>query len=101
MGLTIREVISGKDLRDFVKLPAKIHTGHSNWIPPIYMDEWSFFNPRKNRSFKSCDHIRLLAYRDNIPVGRIMGLVSHRYNEIKDENNARFSYLETYNDQEV
>jgi hypothetical protein len=101
MGITIREVHSGKDLRDFVKLPAKIHAGHSNWIPPIYMDEWGFFNPKKNRSFLSCDHIRLLAYRDNVPVGRIMGLVSHKYNQIKGENNARFSYLETYNDQEV
>jgi len=30
-----------------------------------------------------------------------MGLINHRYNQVKNENNARFSYLETYNDQEV
>jgi GNAT superfamily N-acetyltransferase len=101
MGLIIKEVLTKRDLRDFICLPAKIHQGHKNWIPPIYMDEWSFFNPKKNLSFASCDHIRLLAYRDGKPVGRIMGLVSHKYNQIKKENNARFCYFETYDDHEV
>ncbi len=30
-----------------------------------------------------------------------MGLINHRYNERRNENNARFSYLETFDDQEV
>ena len=101
MELFVKEVITKRDLKTFVKLPAHIHKGHHNWIPPIYMDEWDFFNPRKNKSFSYCSHIRLLAYRDKEVVGRIMGLINHRYNQVKNENNARFSYLETYNDQEV
>lgn len=101
MSLEIREVVSKRDLRDFVYLPAKIHAGHKNWVPPIYMDEFSFFNPRKNKSFNYSKYIMLLAYRDGNPVGRIMGLINLRYNERKNENNARFSYFETYDDQEV
>ncbi len=101
MDILLREVESKKDLVDFVKLPARIHMGHSNWIPPLYIDEIDFFNPLKNKSFGYCDHIRLLAYRNNELVGRIMGLINHRYNQVKNENNARFSYLETFNDQEV
>lgn len=101
MEVVVREVKSKRDLTDFVKLPEKIHANHPNWVPPIYLDDWSFFNPKKNLSFGYCDHIRLVAYRDHVPVGRIMGLINHKYNQIKNENNARFSYLETYNDQEV
>lgn len=101
MELIVKEVVTKRDLRKFIKLPARIHKGHHNWIPPIYMDERDFFNPLKNGSFKYCSHIRLLAYRDGEVVGRVMGLINHRYNQVKNENNARFSYLETYNDQEV
>lgn len=101
MEIVLKEVLTKKDLKEFVKLPARIHQGHKNWIPPLYMDEWDFFNPLKNKSFGYCSHIRLLAWRDKEIVGRIMGLINHRYNQVKGENNARFSYLETYNDQEV
>lgn len=101
MELTVSEVNTKSDLKKFVKLPARIHKDHLNWIPPIYMDEYDFFSPLKNGSFKYCSHIRLLARRDGEVVGRIMGLINHRYNQAKNENNARFSYLETFNDQEV
>lgn len=101
MELIVKEVVTKRDLRKFIKLPARIHKGHHNWIPPMYMDEGDFFNPLKNGSFKYCSHIRLLAYCDGEVVGRVMGLINHRYNQVKNENNARFSYLETYNDQEV
>lgn len=101
MELVIKEVVTKSDLRSFVKLPAIIHKGHHNWIPPIYMDERDFFNPKKNNAFGYCSHIRLLACRNGVIVGRIMGLINHRYNQVKKENNARFSYLETFNEPEV
>jgi hypothetical protein len=65
------------------------------------MDEKDFFNPLKNKSFTYCSYIKLLAWRGDEVVGRVMGLINHRYNEVKNENNARFSYLETFNDQEI
>ncbi len=99
--IIIREVTNAKDLKEFVLLPSKIHRNHKNWVPPIYMDDFNFFNPKKNSSFSYCDHIRLLAYRSGEVVGRVMGLINHRYNERRNENNARFSYLETYQDQDV
>jgi len=101
MSIEIGEVSSRHQLRTFVYLTADIHKHHKNWIPPIYMDELSFFDPAKNLSFAHCEHIRLLAYKQGVAVGRIMGLVHHLYNERKNENNARFSYLETYDDAEV
>jgi hypothetical protein len=43
----------------------------------------------------------LLAYRDNIPVGRIMGIINNRYNSINNEQHGRFCFMECYNDREV
>jgi len=101
MDISIREVTSKKDLRTFIYLPEKIHADHSNWVHPLYFDEWNFYNPSKNRFFSACDTIMLLALRDNIPVGRIMGIVNHKYNEIHKEKNGRFFALETFDDPET
>ena len=99
--LVIQEVKSKKDLKKFIYLPAAIHKDHTNWVPPIYMDEWEFFNPDKNKSFQSCDTILLLAFRNREVVGRIMGIIHHKYNEKHQEKHARFAFFETWNDQEV
>ncbi len=101
MSLTITEVRSKKDLRTFIYLPEKIHADHSNWVYPIYQDEWDFYDPVKNRFFAACDTILLLAWRNNEPAGRIMGIINHKYNSIHNENNGRFFALECYDDPEA
>ena len=101
MGITISPVCTKQDLRKFIHLPAKIHRGHKNWIPPLYSDEWEFFNPEKNKAFEYSDVIMLLAHRGKQLVGRIMGVINYKYNELHRENHARFNYLETWDDLEV
>jgi len=97
----LRVVTTSRQLREFIHLPGKIHKGHSTWLPPIYLDERNFFNPKKNIAFKNCDTRMLLAYRDNKPVGRIMGIIHNYYNELHQIRDARFGYLETWDDAEV
>lgn len=99
--LVIKEVLTKKDRRDFIYLPEKVHSNEPDWLPPIYMDEWELYNKKKNKSYKYADAILLLAYRDNIPVGRIMGIVNNRYNAINNERHGRFCFMECYNDKEV
>lgn len=101
MAVIIKEVITKKDYKTFIYLPEKIHKGHNSWLPPIYFDEKKFFDPNKNLSFRGCDHIKLLAYKDDEPVGRIMGIINHQHNKVTNLSNVRFGYLECYNDQEV
>ena len=101
MTIEIKRVSSRKELQIFIHLPARIHMNHKNWVPPIYMDDWTFFNPKKNRAFDHCDTVLALAWNEGKPVGRIMGIISHPYNHLHHENHGRFSFLETWNDQEV
>ena len=97
MMIDIIEVNSRKLLHDFIYLPSYIHANHENWVPPIYMDEWDYFNPKKNDSFSHCDTILLLAFQGKRPIGRIMGIIHRSYNLKHNEKHARFAYLETEN----
>ena len=96
--LRIFEVKTKKDLKAYIHLPAKIHKYQSNWVPPIYMDEWVFYNPKKNLAFSHSSTILLLAEREGEIVGRIMGIINHQYNEQQGVKDARFCFFETYND---
>lgn len=99
--LVIKEVLTKKDRRVFIYLPEKVHKDEPDWLPPIYMDEWELFNKKKNKSYQYADAILLLAYRDGKAVGRIMGIVNNRYNELNNEKHGRFCFMECYNDKEV
>ncbi len=101
MPIEVREVKTRRDLRAFIYLPEKIHKDHLNWVPPIYMDEWKYFNPKKNKAFGYCQTIILLAYRGERLVGRVMGIINTRFNEYRKEKLGRFGFLETWEDQEV
>jgi len=99
--IRIDEVRTRRDLRRFIALPPKFHRGHANWLPPIYAEDRWFFDPKKNSSFKHAETLRLLAYRDGETVGRIMGIIHRRSNEIHREKNARFGFLECEDSPEV
>lgn len=101
MDIQLREVKSRRDLKRFIYLPEKIHKNHGNWVHPIYMDEWKFFHPKKNKAFSYCETILLLALRGDKIIGRIMGIINSRYNELKKEKIARFAYIETWEEGEV
>ena len=101
MALSISEVKNRRELRKFIYLPAKVNRTNPLWIPPIYMDEWKFFDPKKNRAFQHADTILALARRDGKVVGRVMGIVNRRSNELRHESNARFGFIECYEEPDV
>jgi hypothetical protein len=101
MSIEVREAKNRQDLKAFICLPEKIHAQHRNWVPPIYYDEWKYFDPKKNKAFSYCQTILLLAFREKRLAGRAMGIINSRYNEYRKEKIARFGYLETWEDQEV
>jgi GNAT superfamily N-acetyltransferase len=101
MAITITEVKTPRDLKQFIALPAKIHKHHKEWVPSLLNDDKVTFTPKLNETYKYCSTIQLLARRDKQVVGRIMGIIHHGYNERNNEQNARFSFMETYDDKEV
>ena len=88
-------------LKKFIMLPAKLHKDHKNWVPPIYRDEWNYFDSKKNGAFLYSDHEMLLALKDGQPVGRIMGIINHRHNEAHQLKTSRFSFFECIDNQDI
>jgi GNAT superfamily N-acetyltransferase len=99
--LRIKQVLNRRELRQFIYLPAQIHKNHEKWVPPIYMDEWKYFNLKKNRYTAYCDAVPLLVYKGDEAVGRIMGIINHQYNQTRNELMGRFAYLECWNEQDI
>jgi hypothetical protein len=99
--ILVKEVKTRQDKKKFIYLPAKVHKNNSDWLPPIYLDEWELFNEKKNKSYQYSDTILYLAYKDKKIVGRIMGIINKRYNTIHNEQHGRFCFMECYEDQEV
>jgi GNAT superfamily N-acetyltransferase len=99
--ILVKEVITSGDKRKFIYLPSKVHKNNSNWLPPIYLDEWELFNEKKNKSYQYSDTVLYLALKDKEVVGRVMGIINKRYNTIHNEQHGRFCFLECYEDQDV
>jgi hypothetical protein len=96
--MEIVEVTTFKQLKEFINLPFILHRGHRRWVPPLVSDEKVYFSKRKNPAFQKNDVILLILYENQKLVGRIMGIINHSYNKLRNERNVRFCYLECPND---
>lgn len=96
--MEIVEAVTRKQVNDFIKLPFVLHKNHEKWVPPLISDEKLYFDKSKNPSFQKNDAILCVLYDEHKPIGRIMGIINHSYNNLRNEKNARFGYLECRND---
>lgn len=101
MAVTIKEAVSKSDLKAFVNFQFKLYKGDEFWVPPLKSSELKSLLPEVNPSFEFCDAKFWLAYKDGKVVGRIGGIINHRYIEKTGEKLARFSRLEFIDDREV
>lgn len=101
MSVTVAQVSGRRELRTFHTLPEVLHRDHPGWVPPLLMDEFRTFDPRRNPAYAYCDAALWLARKDGAVVGRIAGIINRRHNELTRERTARFSHLETTEDVQV
>jgi len=95
--LQIDEVRNPKDLMTFVRVPWQIYQGNPYWVPPLIKDHLSKFSPR--HPFHShADMILFLATRGEKVVGRIAGIIDHRYVEYHQERAGFFGFFESIED---
>ncbi len=99
--IEVRVADTGDMLELYLTLPSIIHANNPHFVPSLYRDEKEFHNPLKNKNLKCSEYIRLIAFRDNQPVGRIMGIISHDWNEGHHEKCARFYQLDSLSEFEI
>jgi GNAT superfamily N-acetyltransferase len=99
--LEVRQVASGRDLNDFLKVPWSIYADDPQWVPPLLMDQKEFLNPRKHPFFLHGAAEKFVAYRDGVPWGRILVSDDPRFNAEHKTNLGCFGSFESADDPEM
>ena len=91
----IKEVKSGREMDDFVRLPRRLYAGNPYYVPDLESDIRETFDPAKNAALEFSDIQAFMAYDEaGTPVGRIAGIINHRANEKWHTRNVRFGFIE-------
>jgi hypothetical protein len=101
MGIEIREVISKKDLKKFVKFPFTLYKGNQYWAPPFISDEINTLDRNTNPAFEYCKAKYWLAYKDGKVAGRIAAIINNTLIAKWNVKKARFGWIDFIDDVEV
>lgn len=99
--IEIRTVLVKKDIKAFVMLPFSLYTHDPNWVAPIISDELKVFDRHHNPFFTHSDVELYIAYKNNIPCGRIAAIVNRNHNDFHNEKVVFFGYYDVENDIEI
>ena len=98
----IKEVTSRKDLRTFVHFPNQLYKNNPYYVPQIESMDRDTLTPEKNHAFEVCESKYWLAYNDKGEVvGRVAGIINHKFNENKGEKVCRFGWIDFIDDRDV
>ncbi|MBP5163067.1 MAG: N-acetyltransferase, partial [Spirochaetales bacterium] len=67
--ITIEEVKTRKQIRQFINFPLKLYKGNQYFVPPLYTDEKAMFKPNYHYN-ETCEYVCYIAFRDGEMVGR-------------------------------
>jgi ribosomal protein S18 acetylase RimI-like enzyme len=99
--IDIIEVKTKKQLSDFIKFPDELYRGNQYRVPQLHTFEKTILNTDKNPAFEFCRAKYWLAYQDKRIVGRIAGIINQKANEVWNEKNARFGWIDFIDDNNV
>jgi len=100
-GITIEEVLTKKQLKDFMQVPFLVHKNDPQWVPPISLDIEMKLNRKKNPFFEHGEASYFVAYLDGEPVGRITAHVDFLYQKQYNAKAGFFGFFDAINNQEV
>jgi GNAT superfamily N-acetyltransferase len=96
----VRPVKGPRELKAFVDLPFRLHTG-TPWIPPLKLERYVYLNRKLNPFFRNGEAEYFLARRDGRVVGRITAQIDRAFNDFHDSRWGMFGFLEFEDDPEI
>ena len=99
--VTIKQVTTQKELKQFVQFGMDIFKGNPYYCPPLVFDEINTFDKSKNPALEVSEFVNYLAYRDDKIVGRICGIINHEANKAWNRQKVRFGWFDFIDDMEV
>ncbi len=99
--VTVIPVTNHQQMKDFIRVPRDIYRDNQQYVPELEAEVPRLFDPKHNSALVFSDIQPFVAYREEVPVGRIVGIVNHKANERWQTNHVRFSLIEFIDDLEV
>ena len=97
----VRKVTSRQEMEDFVHLPRIMYRGVSEYVPDLERDIAGIFQRKNNPGLEFTDVQPFVAYRNDVPIGRIVGIVNRKANERWQQRVVRFSMIEFIDDLDI
>ena len=101
MKVEVRKVTCRRNMDDFVRLPRMMYHDVPQFVPDLERDVVDFFCRKNNPGLEFSDVQHFVAYRNDVPVGRIVGIVNRKANERWQQRVVRFSLIEFIDDLDV
>lgn len=99
--LIIREANQRDVMMDFVRLPYRLYKNDHNWVAPLIFEEKRNLTAKHNPFLKKNPVVLYVCYKDNLPVGRIAGIINRVHNEVHKDKTGFFGFFESINDEAV
>ena len=95
--ITITEVKTRKDIREFLDFPLRLYKNCPQFVPPLYSEEKQMFRADYHY-YSTCETVFFLAKRDGRTVGRIQGILQKASNEKYGQKRVRFTRFDCIED---
>jgi hypothetical protein len=101
MPVKLKEIFSIKELKEFVKFPDKLYRDSKYYVPSLHKGQLATLSKDHNPAFGHCEARYWLATSGDRIVGRVAGIINHRYNQERNVSSIRFGWLDFVRDEEV
>jgi len=98
--VTVRPVMSYRDMSKFIEVPWRIYANDPMWVPPLRLERRFHFS-RFNPFFKHGEWQAWVAYQNDQPVGRISAQIDSLHRARYGENTGHFGLLECIDSSDV
>lgn len=96
--VVIRKVQGHQQMEDFIRVVYGIYQHCPQFVPDLESDVRMLFDRKKNPGLEFSDVQAFVAYQNDQPVGRIVGIVNYKANKKWNAQNVRFSMIEFIDD---
>jgi GNAT superfamily N-acetyltransferase len=101
MPVSVEQVSTRKQLRDFVKFPYTLYKNDKNWVPQLLSDDYKKLDRKKHPFFQHAEAEFFLARRDGKVAGRIASIHDTIWEQTHGDKSAYWGWFECVDDQEV
>lgn len=99
--VSILEVKTPNELKQFVKFPMDLYKNNPYYVPSFIKDELNVWNSQENPALQYSEAKQFLAFKNSKIVGRIAVIINHKEEKELGIRKVRFGWIDFIDDEEV